>query len=105
MALQDEEEEKEEMDLGELNLDELEKAVEYPVKGIIPAQQVVLLKEAIINTKRFKKRKILGVIPDSLLRPGNSQVAIVRDSPQSAFPTSLLTVWYRESVRFVVRLP
>ena len=35
-----------------------------------------------------------------LLRPGNSQAATVRDSPQSTFPTSPLTVWYRESVRF-----
>ena len=39
------------------------------------------------------------------LRPGNSQAATVRDSPQSAFPTSPLTVWNRESVRFVVRPP
>ena len=65
MALQDEEEETEEMDLGELNLDELEKAVEDLIKGIIPTQQVVLLKEAIINTKRGKKSKTLGVIPES----------------------------------------
>ena len=35
-----------------------------------------------------------------LLRPGKSQAATVRDSPQSTFPTSQLTVWYRESVWF-----
>ena len=40
-----------------------------------------------------------------VLRPGKSQAEIVRDSPQSTFPTSPLTVWYRESVRFAVRLP
>ena len=40
-----------------------------------------------------------------VLRPGNLQAAKVRDSPQSTFPTSPLTVWYRESVRFTVRLP
>ena len=65
MELQDKDEKLEEMDLGELNLDELEKAVEDPIKGIIPVQQVVLLKEAIINTKRGKKRKTLGVIPEN----------------------------------------
>ena len=40
-----------------------------------------------------------------LLRPRNSQETTVRDSPQSTLPTRPLTVWYRESVRFAVRLP
>ena len=40
------------------------------------------------------------LLAPKLLRPGNSQAATVRDSPQSTFPTSPLTVWYRESVRF-----
>ena len=35
-----------------------------------------------------------------LLGLGNSQAATVRDSPQSTFSTSPLTIWYRESVRF-----
>ena len=35
-----------------------------------------------------------------LLGPRNSQATTVRDSPQSTFPTSPLTVWYREFVRF-----
>ena len=45
---------------------------------------------------------MIGIDPSIivLLGPGNSQVTTVRDSPQSAFPTSPLTVWYRESVRF-----
>ena len=30
-----------------------------------------------------------------LLRPGNSHAATVRDSPQSTFPTSPLTIWYK----------
>ena len=46
----------------------------------------------------------LFLVP-KLLRPGKSQAATVRDSPQSTFPTSPLTVWYRESVRFAVRPP
>ena len=41
----------------------------------------------------------------AVLRPRNSQAPTVRDSSQSVFPTSPLTVWYRESVRFAVRLP
>ena len=40
-----------------------------------------------------------------VLRPQNSQATTVRDSPQSTFPTSPLNVWYRESIRFAVRLP
>ena len=51
------------MDLGDLNLDELEKVVQDPIKGIILAQQVVLLKEAIINNK--KKDKSLVVCSDN----------------------------------------
>jgi len=36
--MQVEEEDTEEMDLGDLSLDKLEKAVQDPIKGIIPAQ-------------------------------------------------------------------
>ena len=45
------------------------------------------------------------LLAPKLLRPGKMLAATVKDSPQSAFPTSPLTVWYRESVRFAVRLP
>ena len=51
------------MDLGYLSLDELEKAFQDPIKGIIPTQQVVLLKEAIINSR--KKDKSLVVFLDN----------------------------------------
>ena len=44
--------------------------------------------------------KAMVFIVMNLLRPGNSQAATVRDSPQSTFPTSPLIVWYRESVWF-----
>ena len=56
-----------------------------------------------INQKMTLRNQLKNV--KILLRPGNSQAATVRDSPQSAFPTSPLTVWYRESVWFTVRLP
>ena len=42
---------------------------------------------------------------NSMLEPGNLQETTIRDSPQSTFPTSPLTVWYRESVWFAVRIP
>ena len=45
------------------------------------------------------------LLAPKLLRPGNSQATIVRVSPQSTFSISPLTVWNRESVQFVVRLP
>ena len=61
--MQVEEEDTEEMDLGDLNLEKLEKDIQDPIKGIIPAQQVVLLKEAIINTR--KKDKSLVVCSDN----------------------------------------
>ena len=48
------------MDIGDLDLDGLEKAVQDPDKGIIPSQQVVFLKEAIIKSI---KAKSLGVVP------------------------------------------
>ena len=43
---------------------------------------------------------LAALLAPKLLRPGNLQATTVRDSPQSTFPTSPLTVWYRESVRF-----
>ena len=61
--MQVEEEDTEEMDLGDLNLDKLEKAIQDPIKGIILAQHVVLLKEEIINTR--KKDKSLVVFSDN----------------------------------------
>ena len=42
------------MDIGDLVLDGLEKAVQDPEQGITPSQQVVLLKEAIIKTGKAK---------------------------------------------------
>ena len=57
--MQVEEEDTEEMDLGDLNLDKLEKVVQDPIKGIILAQQVVLLKEAIINTRKKDKSQVV----------------------------------------------
>ena len=54
--MQVEEEDTEEMDLLDLNLDKLEKAIQDPIKGIIPAQHVVLLKEAIINKSQKSMR-------------------------------------------------
>ena len=56
------EEENYDMDIGYLDLDELEKVVQDPEKGVIPSEHVVLLKEAIIKTR---KAKTLGVIPEN----------------------------------------
>ena len=42
------------MVIGYLDLDGLEKAVQDPEKGAIPSQQEVLLKEAIIKTRKAK---------------------------------------------------
>ena len=42
----------EEMGLGDLDLDELEKAVQDLEKWVIPSNLVVLLKEEIIKTKK-----------------------------------------------------
>ena len=53
--MQIEEEDTKEMDIGDLNLDKIEKAFQDPIKGIIPTQQVVLPKEAIINTRKKDK--------------------------------------------------
>ena len=52
------EDDTEDMDIGGIDLDKLEKAVQDPEKGVIPSQQVFLLKEAIIKTR---KTKSLGV--------------------------------------------
>ena len=46
------------MSIGDLDLDGLEKAVQDLKQGFIPSQQVVLPKEAIIKTR---KAKTLGV--------------------------------------------
>jgi len=51
-------EEEEDMEVGELDLDEIEQACLNPVEGYIPSQQVTLLRDAII---KVKKTKILGV--------------------------------------------
>ena len=62
-------------------------------------------------TQEQDKLVMMGTIKPSkdqalvVLRPGNLQETTDRDSPQPTFPTSPLTVWYRESIRFVVRLP
>ena len=54
-------EEEEDMEVGELNLDEIEQACLNPEEGYIPSQQVTLLRDAII---KVKKAKTLGVTPE-----------------------------------------
>ena len=44
------------MDIWDLDLNGLKKLVQDPEKGVIPSQQVVLLKEAIIKTRKEKTR-------------------------------------------------
>jgi len=53
-------EDEEDMEVGELNLEEIEKACMNPKEGYIPTQQVTLLREAIIKVKKVKS---LGVTP------------------------------------------
>lgn len=53
------EEEGEDMEIGELDLDGIEKACKDSVEGYIPCQQVSLLREAIIKSKMIK---YLGVM-------------------------------------------
>ena len=43
--------ESEEMDIGELDIEEIEKAWSDKVKGYVPQEQVSLLKEAILKAK------------------------------------------------------
>ena len=52
------EDDQDDMDIGDLYLNGLEKEVQDLEQGFIPSQQVVLLKEAIIKTR---KSKTLGV--------------------------------------------
>ena len=40
------------IDLVEIDMDEIEKTVQDLGKGVIPSQQVVLLKESIIKTRK-----------------------------------------------------
>jgi len=53
------EEEGDDMEVGELDLDGIEKACEDPSEGYIPTQQVSLLREPIIKVKIVKA---LGVM-------------------------------------------
>ena len=65
-----------------------------------------LLNKYVYHTKHVIHWSLLQVEPEEeVLRPGNSQETTIRDSPQSTFPTSPLTVWYRESIPFAVQLP
>ena len=85
------------------NVIQVEPAGEFQNKPfrILDRNERMLRNRAIFQIKVQWKHFSLKEV----LRPGNSQAATVKDSPQSTFPTSPLTVWYRESVRFTVRLP
>ena len=78
-------------------------------KNLVKAKRIIVesIKDHLIpHVSSLKTHKEMFDALNSLceeknvLVPGNSQVATVRDSPQSTFPTSPLTIWYRESVRF-----
>ena len=76
----------------------------------VPLMMIIALMLALVETPMmtWTQMNMFRMLKDetsNLLRPGNSQAATVKDSPQSALPTSPLTVWYRESVRSMVRLP
>ena len=53
----------EDMELGELDLEGIEKAYANPKIGYIPFSQIALLKEALIKTKGVRG---LGVVSDSM---------------------------------------
>jgi hypothetical protein len=53
----------ENMELGELDLECIEKACDNPKTGYIPFIQIALLKEAIIKTKGVRG---LGVVSESM---------------------------------------
>jgi len=59
-------EEEEYMEVGEIDLDEIEQACLNLVEGFIPSQQVTLLRDAII---KVKKVKTLGVNPEQKKDP------------------------------------
>ena len=64
-----------------------------------------LLNKYVYHTKHVIHWSLLQVEPEEeVFRHGNSQETTIRDSPQSTFPTSTLTVWYRESIWFAVQL-
>ena len=82
-------------------------AVYWLTLARIPQSILKFLRHAIFNFLwgiSSGKSKI-HLVDFNLLRPRNSQATTARDSPQSTFPTSPLTFWYRESVRFAVWLP
>jgi hypothetical protein len=53
----------EDMELGELDLDGIEKSCDNPTSGYIPFEKIALLKEAIIKTKRVRG---LGVVSNPM---------------------------------------
>ena len=53
----------EDMELGELDLEGIEKACDNPKTGYIPFSQLILLQEALIKTKGTRG---LGVVPKSI---------------------------------------
>ena len=55
--------ENEEIDLGELDLDGIEKVCDNLSEGYIPTKQITLLQEAIVKTKRVQG---LGVVSEPL---------------------------------------
>ena len=59
---QESEEEVEDMDLGELDLEGIEKACTEKDKGYVPQEQVILLKEAILKARTSN---LLGIISGS----------------------------------------
>ena len=52
----------EDMDIGDLDLDDIKQACADAEKGYVPQEQVVLLKEEIIKAKEISN---LGINPDS----------------------------------------
>ena len=81
----------------------------FKVEGGIPMMLLLYVDDLFLTEKleliKVARRRLAVKFEMKVLRPGNSQVTTEGDSPQSAFPTSPLTVWNRESVRFTVRLP